>query len=143
MRSDQAKAKAEAAAAEAAAIAHQQSQKDRVAALEDAMQANKYAQSLEDVRPDLHINHKSATNTDVDTLSDTHLNPSQSEEFLTGWEGEEKNQDQDYVMPSDNESDASAHDNSLYRKTGLCTTGKAKFKPQVFNLFCLSKHFLN
>jgi hypothetical protein len=159
VRLDQAKAKAEAAATEAAAIAHQQSQKDRVAALEDAMQANEYAQSLEDVRPDLHINHKSATNTDVDTLSDTHLNldepidiprkpakdlpsdrssyrnSSQSEEFLTGWEGEEKNQDQDYVMPSDTESDASA--------PGPCTTGKAKFKPQVFNLFSLSKHFLN
>ena len=95
------------------------------------------------MRPDLHINHKSATNTDVDTLSDTHLNLSQSEEFLTGWEGEEKNQDQDYVMPSDNELDVSAHDNSLYHKTGLCTTDKVKFKPQVFNLFCLSKHFLN
>ena len=84
MRSDQAKAKAEVAATEAAAIAQQQSQKNCVAALEDAMQANKYAQSLEDMRPDLHINHKSATNTDVDTLSDTHLNLSQSKEFLTG-----------------------------------------------------------
>ena len=39
VKASQAKAKTEAAAADAAAAAHQQSQKDRIATLEDAMQA--------------------------------------------------------------------------------------------------------
>ena len=115
VKADQVKAKAEAAAAEAAAKAHQEGQKAQVAALEDAKQAEEYAQSLEELRPDLHIDHKSASasTTDVETLSDSHLtldNPipreplidlpqllpldhtsyrssSHSEDFLTGWLG--------------------------------------------------------
>src|SRR5258708_12808333 len=70
---DQEKAKKDAAAAKAAAIAHKQSQLDRVASLEDAMQARDDAHSLEDLRPDLHIDHKSGLISDVDTLSDSHL----------------------------------------------------------------------
>jgi len=70
---DQEKAKKDAAAAKAAAIAHKQSQLDRVASLEDAMQARDDARSLEDLRPDLHIDHKSGSISDVDTLSDSHL----------------------------------------------------------------------
>jgi hypothetical protein len=73
VKADQAKAKAEAAAAKAAAIAHLQSEKDRVTAIEDAMQAKEYARSQKDLRPDLHINHKSVLNSDADTLSDSHL----------------------------------------------------------------------
>lgn len=164
MKADQAKVKAEAAVAEAAALAHQQTQKDRVAALEDAQQVEEYTRSLEDLRPDLHINHKSASNTDVETLSDSYLildNPiqlprkplidlpidhssyhelSHSDDFLTGWEEVESNatvmdeneedQEQDYVMQSDNESEASEalHDQTLCRKSG--PRPKAKFKPQ-------------
>jgi hypothetical protein len=153
VKADQAKAKTDAAAADAAAAAHQQTQKERIAAIEDAMQAEEHTRSLEDIRPDLHIDHKSATNTNDDTLSDSHLNledpidisgkpvmdlpsnqssyhnSSQSEEFLTGWGREENDQDQDYVIPSDNESEASqASHESLRRKTGRT---KAKFKPQV------------
>jgi len=107
VRADQAKAKMDAAAAESAAIAHKQSQLDQVTALEDALQVEDDAQSLEYLRPDLHIDPKSASNTDVDTLSDlrpildkpvdalTALSPlaehssyrgsSYSEDFLTGW----------------------------------------------------------
>src|SRR5258708_12345356 len=70
---DQEKAKKDAAAAKAAAIAHKQSQLDRVASLEDAMQARDDARSLEDLHPDLHIDHKSGSISDVDTLSDSHL----------------------------------------------------------------------
>ena len=73
VKADQAKAKVEAAAVKAAAIAHQQSQRDSVAALEDVIQDGEYARSLEDLRPDLHIYRKSASNTDVDGLSDSHL----------------------------------------------------------------------
>ena len=151
VKASQAKAKTEAAAADATAAAHQQSQKDRIAALEDAMQAEELTQSLEGIRPDLHINHKSVMNTNDDTLSDSHLNHedsvdisdepvmdlpsdrssyrdlSQSKEYLTGWgweeivgeNGEENDQGQDYVMPSDNESEASQ----------ACLRTKAKFKP--------------
>src|SRR5258707_13320419 len=70
---DQEKAKKDAAAAKAAAIAHKQSQLDQVASLEDAMQACNDARSLEDLRPDLHIDHKSGSISDVNTLSDSHL----------------------------------------------------------------------
>jgi hypothetical protein len=170
VKADQAKAKADAAAAEAADVAHQQNQKNRVAALEDAMQAEEYAQSLEDLRPDLH--HKSASNTDVETLSDSHMifddpieiprepltglppdgssyrDSSHSEEFLTGWEElEENQQDQDYLMPSDNESEAShASQASQASHSQPRNRTKAKFKPQYkvsFFLFRLSKRFLN
>lgn len=96
------------------------------------------------------------SNTDVETLSDSHLmlddpieiprkplinlpadwrsyrGSSHSEEFLTGWEElEENDRDHDYVMPSDNElseDSQASHDQSLPRKTGPQT--KAKFKPQ-------------
>lgn len=124
VKADQAKAKAEAAAAKAAVLAHQQIQKDRVAALEDAQQVEEHTRSLEDLRPDLHIDHKSAS-TDVETLSDSHLtldNPitlprkplidlpldhssyresSHSEEFLTGWGQVENN----VTVADENEED--------------------------------------
>jgi hypothetical protein len=110
VKADQGKAKMEQAAAEATASAEKQRQFDQVAALEDAMQAEDDAQSLGDLRPDLQIGHKSASNTDVDTLSDSHLmlddpvrvafdalidppsergsyrESSHSDNFLTGWE---------------------------------------------------------
>src|SRR5260370_11676662 len=73
VKGDSEKAKKDAAAGKAAAIAHQQSQLDRVDSLEDAMQAHDDARSLEDLRPDLHIDHKSGLISDVDTLSDSHL----------------------------------------------------------------------
>ncbi|KAN0111553.1 hypothetical protein V8E52_008392 [Russula decolorans] len=154
VKADQAKAKADAAAAKAAATAHLQSQKDQVAALEDSMQDEAYTQSQEELRPDLHINYKSASNTEVETLSDSHmlddpigipcepltvrdLPPDQSsyrdsshgKEFLTGWE-ELDDQDQDYVMPSGNESDASQASKASQDLTQK-TRSKAKFKPQV------------
>src|SRR5260370_363430 len=69
----QEKAKKDIAAAKAAAIAHKQSQLDQVASLEDAMQARNNACSLENLHPDLHIDHKSGSISDVDTLSDSHL----------------------------------------------------------------------
>jgi len=72
VKADQAKADAQAVAAKAAAVAHQESQKNRVAALEDAMQDKEYTRSLEILRPDLHNCHKSVSNTDVDTLSNSH-----------------------------------------------------------------------
>ena len=127
------------------------------------MQAEAYSRSLEELRPDLHINHKSASNTEVDTLSDSHMlddpigiphelltdlppdqssyrDSSHSEEFLTGWEAlDENNQDQDYVIQSGNESEASQASQGLTQKTRT----KAKFKPQVSFLFPLSKHFLD
>src|SRR5260370_7268828 len=67
---DQEKAKKDTAAAKAAAIAHKQSQLDRVASLEDAMQPFDDPRSLEDLRPDLHIHHKSESTSNLDTLSD-------------------------------------------------------------------------
>jgi len=70
---DQEKVKKDVAAAKAAAIAHKQSQLDQVASLEDAMQACNDARSLENLHPDLHIDHKSGSISDVDTLSDSHL----------------------------------------------------------------------
>jgi len=163
VKADQAKAKAEAAAAEAAAVAHQQNQKNRIAALEDAMQMEEYAQSLEDLRPDLH--HKSASNTDIKTLSDSHLisndlieiprepltdlppdwssyrDSSHSEEFLTRWEAlEENQQDQDYLMPSDNESEAShVSQASQPSHSQPRKSTKAKFKPQYkVSFFCFA-----
>jgi hypothetical protein len=165
VKADQAKAKAEAAAAEAAAVAEKQNQLDRVAALEDAMQAQQDAHSLDDLRPDLYISQKSASSSD--TLSDSHLMPddpiglprvpltdlpperssyrgsSHSDDFLTGWEETEteenvaviveenndQDQDQGYVMPeSDNESVShGSQDQTLSQKSRR----KAKFKPQV------------
>lgn len=117
VKADQAEAKAKAAAAEAAAKAHEESQREQVAALEDAQQVEEYARSLEDLRPDLHISRKSASNTDVETLSDSHLtlddpveipreplidiprllpleqgsyrSSGPSDDFLTGWLGED------------------------------------------------------
>ena len=71
VHTDQKKAKVDAVAAEAAAVAHHQSQLDRVAALEDAMEAEDTTRSLEDLRPDLHIGHKSASSTDGNALSDS------------------------------------------------------------------------
>jgi hypothetical protein len=69
LKADQAKAKTNATAA-----AHQQSQKECIATLKDTMQAEQYTRLLEDFRSDLHIDHKSATNTNDITLSDSHLN---------------------------------------------------------------------
>src|SRR5260221_10265974 len=110
VHADQKKAKVDAVAAEAAAVAHHQSQLDRVAALEDAMEAEDMTRSLEDLRPDLHIGHKSASSTDGNTLSDSppmlddpvamphnmqiefplegssYHESSHSEEYMTGWE---------------------------------------------------------
>jgi hypothetical protein len=75
VKADEAKVKAAAAAAEAAAAADKQSQLDRVAALEDAIQEED-AQSLDVIRPNLYIDPKSAnTASDADTLSDSHLMP--------------------------------------------------------------------
>src|SRR5260370_34389678 len=106
---DQKQAKADAVAAEATAVAHHQSQLDRVAALEDAVEAEDTTQSLEDLRPDLHIGHKSALSTDGNALSDSppmlddpvamphnmqidfppegssYHESSHSEEYMTGW----------------------------------------------------------
>src|SRR5260221_195125 len=59
VHANQKKAKVDAVAAKAAAVAHHQSQLDRVAALEDAVEAEDTTRSLEDLRPDLHIGHKS------------------------------------------------------------------------------------
>ena len=117
VKADQAKAKAEAAAAEAAAAANKQTQLDRVAAIEDALEEEDM-QSLDVLRPDLYIDPKSASNaaSNVD-LSDSHLNSSlddpigtphsplidlppehssyqgssHSDDFLTGWQGTEEN----------------------------------------------------
>ncbi len=107
VKADNTKAKADAAAAKAAAIIQQQGQKSQVAALEDAMQAEDNARSLDDIRPDLSIGTKSSQNTDVDILSDSHqmldepvdaIDPlslterssyrgsNHSEDFLTGWD---------------------------------------------------------
>lgn len=115
VKADQVKANAEAAAAEAAAIADKECQLQRVASIEDAMQAEDDAKSLEDLRPDLHIGPKSVSNSEVDTLSDSHLIPddaienlhdslmdfppelssyrdlSHSEEFLTDWQETQEN----------------------------------------------------
>jgi hypothetical protein len=76
VKADDARVKAAAAAAEAAAAADEQSQLDRVAALEDAIQEED-AQLLDVLRPDIYIDPKSASNTagDVDTQSDSHLMP--------------------------------------------------------------------
>lgn len=135
VKADQAKAKMDAAAVESAAIAHNQSQMDQVAALEDALQVEDDAQSLEYLRPDLHIDPKLASNTDVDTLSDScpmldepvgaliALSPlaehssyrgsSNSEDFLTGWEEpedravveDEKNENRDGDGVGDKDKD--------------------------------------
>ena len=110
VKDDQAEAKKDAATAAAAAIVHKQSQLDQVAALEDAMQAKDTAQSLEDLRPDLHMHWSSASSTEDNIVSDSHalLNDSvglahnmlidippqhslyhelsHSEKYLTGWE---------------------------------------------------------
>lgn len=179
VKADQAKAKTEAAAAEATAKAHHEIQKEQIAALEDAKQAEEYSRSLEELRPDLHLGHNSASATDVETLSDSHLtldvpiditreplidlpqllplehssyrSSSNSEEFLTGWLGgdaavvEENNEDQDenYIMRSDNESEASeaSCDQSQPQKQ----RHKAKAKPQVKVRFCFAyaNHLLN
>jgi hypothetical protein len=128
VKADQAKAKADAAAAKAAATAHLQSQKDQVAALEDSMQDEAYTRSQEELRPDLHIDYKSASNTEVETLSDSHML--------------DDDQDQDYVMPSGNESDASQASKASQDLTQK-THSKAKFKPQVSFLFPLVNHFPN
>src|SRR5260221_9394954 len=58
LKVDQEKAKKDAAAAKAAAIAHKQSQLDRVASLEDAMQSHDDARSLEDLRPDFFFSSR-------------------------------------------------------------------------------------
>ncbi len=74
------------------------------------MQVEDNARSLEDVRPDLHIVHKSAWNSDVSSLGDSRMIPdnpvgmppeapidlpskqssyhesSHGEDYLTGWE---------------------------------------------------------
>ena len=50
VKADQAKAEAQAVAAKDVGVAHQESQKNRVAALEDAMQDKEYARSLENFR---------------------------------------------------------------------------------------------
>src|SRR5258708_12814740 len=60
---DKAKAKADAIAAEAAAITHKQNQLNRVASLEDAMQAREDAETLQAITPHLHISHNSSFNT--------------------------------------------------------------------------------
>jgi hypothetical protein len=128
---DKAKAKVDTAAAEAAAITHKQNQLNQVASLEDTMQARENAQSLEAIRPDLHI---SALNIDTETMSDSHLmlddpieiqhnlltdlpeqssyhSSSHSEDFLSGWEvvgenttvGEENNDNKVRFMRSEAE----------------------------------------
>src|SRR5258707_2358333 len=70
---DKAKAKADAIAAEAAAITHKQNQLNRVASLEDAMQAREDAEAVEAIRPDIDISTKSALNTVTETLRDSYL----------------------------------------------------------------------
>jgi hypothetical protein len=160
---DQAKAKADTAAAEAATIAHKQNQLNQVASLEDAMQAREDAEALEAIRPDLHITHKSALNTDAETLSDSHLmlddpieiqrdmltdlpleqcsyhDSSHSEEFLSGWEavGEENNEDQvrDYCDFMHSEAESEANENQTQPRKKPAPTPKAKFKPQVSSFF--------
>jgi hypothetical protein len=108
IKADEAKAKADATAAESDAAALRKSQLERCAAIEDAMQAADNLQSLQDLRPDLHL--KSASNTDVEPLSDSppmlgepvdaFIGPpvverrsyrasSYSDDFLTGWEEHE------------------------------------------------------
>jgi hypothetical protein len=111
VKADAAKAKAEAAAIEDAATAHRKSQVDRCAALQDAMQARDNARLLEARRPDLYIDPKLMSNTDVETLSDSppmddeaadtftnnplaveresYRGSSASEDFMTGWQEEE------------------------------------------------------
>ena len=162
VKADQAKAEAEAAAAKAAAAAHNQSQLDQVRAIEDSMQAEENARSLDDLRPDLYISQKSASSTE--TLSDSHLVPlddpiqipriprvplidipqehssyrasSHSDDLLTGWQDleedapvimEENNEDQDYDIQSDNDSEASHMSQGSQQP---CPRRKAKFKPQ-------------
>jgi hypothetical protein len=122
VKADWAKDRAAAAAAKATAEAHQKLMKDRVAALEDAKQIEENARSLEELRLDLYTKNKSASNFEVETLSDSHLRlnepsklpceplikppleyspyreSSHSEEFLTSWQEEE---DENNVVVAD------------------------------------------
>ncbi len=161
---DKAKAKADAIAAEAAAITHKQNQLNRVASLEDAMQAREDAEALEAIRPDLHISHKSALNTDTETLSDSHLmlddpikiqrdlltdlpleqysyhDSSYSEEFLSGWEavGENATVGEENNKDRDfmrSEAESEADENQTQPRKKPAPTPKAKFKPQVSSFF--------
>jgi hypothetical protein len=147
IKADQAKAKTDAAAAEAATAAHLQSQRDQVAAVEDAKQVEEYTQSLEDLRPDLHIGNKSASNTDVDTLSNSHLILDDNPLGIpapTDWSSRrgssqgDNNFFGDYVIESDNddESEASqalspASDASLQHRLEVKRTAKAKLQHKV------------
>jgi hypothetical protein len=151
VKADEAKARTEAAAAEATAIAHMKSQFDRCAAVEDAMQADDNAKSLEALRPDLHIDPESAPNTDVDTLlgppvvdCSSYRGSSHSEEFLTGWEevedravvveenyedeDEHEDEDEDYTVLSKSETEASeaSEDQSQTRKPGPAVKARGK-----------------
>src|SRR5258707_15396133 len=161
---DKAKAKADAIAAEAAAITHKQNQLNRVASLEDAMQAREDAEALEAIRPDLHISHKSALNNDTETLSDSHLmlndpieiqcdlltdlpleqysyhNLSYSEEFLSRWEAVGENA----IVGEENnedcdfmhsEAESEADENQTQPWKKPAPTLKAKFKLQVSSFF--------
>jgi hypothetical protein len=106
IKADEAKAKVNATAAKSDAVALRRSQLDRCAAIEDAMQAAENLRSQHETRPDLHL--KSASNTDMEALSDSRPTPnepldalsghssvverrssyrgsSHSQEFLTGW----------------------------------------------------------
>src|SRR6266403_4619646 len=83
VKADTAKAKAEAAAIEDAATVHRKSQMDRCAALQDAMQARDNARLLEAARPDLYIDPKLMSNTDVEALSDSHPMDDEPTDTLT------------------------------------------------------------
>ena len=162
VESDRAKAEAKATAADAAAKAHQESLKERVAALEDAKQAEEYSLSLAELRPDRHLTAsmeselgpvavKSPREPLIElprllehTIS-LYRSSSHRDEFLTGWlkgnsvvvgksaaveEETNEGQDQDYVMHSQSESEASeaSCDPSLSQKPRLKASGT--FKPQ-------------
>jgi hypothetical protein len=141
---DKAKVKADTTAAEAAAITHKQNQLNRVASLEDTMQAQEDAESLEAIRPNLHI---SALNIDTEAMSDSHLmlddpieiqhnlltdlpeqssyhSSSHSEDFLSGWEavgenttvGKENNDNEVGFMCSKAESETNENQTQLQKK---------------------------
>jgi hypothetical protein len=151
IKADQAKAKADAAAAEAATAAHLQSQRDQVAAVEDAKQAEEYARSLEDLRPDLHIGNNSVSNTDVDTLSNSHLvldddphgrpAPADWSSYRGSYRGSSQGDDDftgAYVNPSDDDDDDASQAPSPASDESLQLRIERRAKANVQHKVCLS-----
>src|SRR5260370_7784488 len=124
------------------------------------MQDREDAEALEAIRPDLHISHKSALNTDTETLSDSHLmlddpieiqrdlltdlpleqysyhDSSYSEEFLSGWEavGENATVGEENNKDRDfmrSEAESESDENQTHPRKKPYPTPKPNFNPHL------------